>query len=930
MKRLIHIFFALCLVNALYAVVATPEPIWRELPDGSWAEVFIRGDEFYHYLTTFEGDIIPGTEVSSYLKSDPLHPMQRTEQEMLLTSYMPNKGHIKVPVILVNFTDLAFTMEDPIANFTDFYNGMGGTNPNATGSVHDYFIASSDSALNLQFDVYGPFTVSKPMAYYGANSGSNHGKNTRQLVIEAASLAHQSGVDFTQYDNNNDGVIDNLSIIVAGYNEAEGGHENTIWPHYSTIYGSDSYSGKKVSGYLMISEYRGSGGKQQAGIGTYCHEFGHVLGLPDLYDTYNSSRYTVGEWDIMCSGSYNNLGCTPPSYSAFERFAMGWLTPIQLKEEGDYRIEPLLESNTAYLIANSEHNLSMLHPNPNEYFLIENRQAVGWDANQEALIGTGMLVSHITFNSNKWNNNTFNNSTILGYAIVGAYDSDPAKSTPLDLFPGTGRVTSWLPILNDGTELQDQRIQNIKEMNDFSIRFSYGPLSNDGISFSEDSISTLVTTFDKRPITYDEREIEIIIRNLPNDSLLIYSTNKYFEFSYDNGSTWYNSAYKLTPEDSLFTFKLLLRYIPYRQSCTEISGFITIESTQALKMQQLEVSGYSPRPIYITQPELLEPTNITTNTFTTNWVAQKDAEYYYATLYSLVDKKDTISQPFDDFDSIENINEAGWSANFIRTSTIVSESKKGVLFTNTDEQLISNELITPMSGCRVWISNNYVSEVGKSASGGLLIEGKNKEGQWQKIDSIRVINTTKNLIKTYTLPDTNNIVQIRFTYTHRQGEGGCAIDGFEMYTNKTIQYIYQGTEIKMFGTDTTTTFHNLSPNTTYYFALQAYENKGCQENFSQISKHQPIHTLAEQKIDNDLKIIYQESGEHIVQLSEPTSGVSELCIYSAQGVLVNKIAIPVQTTQVQLPILPIKGVYFLKLVENGKIKRFNASGKLVN
>lgn len=91
MKRLIHIFFALCLVNALYAVVATPEPIWRQLPDGSWAEVFIRGDEFYHYLTTLEGDIIPGTEVSSYPKSDPLHPMQRAEQEMLLTSYMPNQ-----------------------------------------------------------------------------------------------------------------------------------------------------------------------------------------------------------------------------------------------------------------------------------------------------------------------------------------------------------------------------------------------------------------------------------------------------------------------------------------------------------------------------------------------------------------------------------------------------------------------------------------------------------------------------------------------------------------------------------------------------------------------------------------------------------------------------------------------------------------------
>lgn len=929
MKRLIHIFFALCLVNALYAVVATPEPIWRQLPDGSWAEVYIRGDEHYHYLTTLEGDIILGTEVNSYTQDDAFHPMQRAEQAMLLTSYMPSQGEIKVPVILVNFTDLAFTMEDPVGKFTDFYNGLGGTNPNATGSVHDYFIASSNSTLNLQFDVYGPYNLAKDMAYYGANSGSNHGKNTRELVLEAARLAVNAGVDLSQYDNNNDGLIDNLSIVVAGYNEAEGGHENTIWPHYSTIYSSDTYSGKKLSGYLMISEYRGAGGKQQAGIGTYCHEFGHVLGLPDLYDTYNSSHYTVGDWDIMCSGSYNNSGCTPPSYSAFERFAMGWLTPIQLKEEGDYRIEPLLESNTAYLIADTLHNLSPLHPDPNEYFLLENRQAIGWDANPGALIGTGMLVSHISFNTTKWNNNTFNNGNILGYAIVGAYDSDPVKSTALDLFPGTGKVTSWLPLLNNGIELQDQRIQNIKELNDLSIRFSYGPLSDDGISFSEDHIPTLETTYDKKPINYDEKEVEIVVRNLPNDSLLIYSTNISFEFSFDNGSNWNNSAYRLTPSDSLFTFKLLIRHRPYRQSCTTISGFITIESTQTHKMQQLEVSGYSPRPIYITQPELLEPTNITTNTFTTNWVAQKDAEYYYATLYSLIDKANTTSQSFDEFDSIENITRAGWSANFIRTSTIVSESNKGVLFLNSGEQLTSNELITPISKCRFWVSNNYISNNEVSASGGLLIEGKNREGQWQRIDSLRIINTTKNLIKTYTIPTIDEIIQVRFTYTHRQGEGGCAIDGFEMYTDKTVQYIYNA-DTKVFGTDTSTTFYNLNPNTTYYFALQAYEKKGCQENFSPLSKHQAVHTLAERKLEGDLKIIYQESGEYIVRLPEPASGGSELYIYSAQGMLVNKIAIPIQTTQLQLPTLPVKGFYLLKLVENGQLKRSNASGKLLN
>lgn len=930
MKRLIHIFFALCLVNALYAVVATPEPIWRQFPDGSWSQVYIRGDEYYHYLTTLEGDIIPGTEVNSHLQNDVSHPAQRAEQEMLLTSYMPSQGDIKVPVILVNFTDLAFTMEDPIGDFSDFYNGSGGTNSYATGSVHDYFIASSDSALNLQFDVYGPYTLSQTMAYYGANSGSNHGKNTRELVIEATALAHQAGVDFAQYDNNNDGYIDNISIVVAGYNEAEGGHENTIWPHYSTIYSSESYAGKRISGYLMISEYRGSGGKQQAGIGTYCHEFGHVLGLPDLYDTYNSSHYTVGDWDIMCSGSYNNSGCTPPSYSAFERFVMGWMTPVQLTESGDYRLEPLLTSNTAYLIATTEHNLSPLRPTPSEYFLVENRQAVGWDANPGALIGTGMLVSHITFNTNKWNSNTFNNGSILGYAIVGAYDSDPVKSTPLDLFPGTGKVTSWLPTLNNGTELTDQRIQNIKENSDYSILFSYGPLSNDGISFSQDSIDALVTTFDKRIISYDTRQVKVSIRNLPNDSLLIYSTNTVFEFSLDNGETWYDSSYHLTPSDSVYHFDLLVRHKPHRQSCAKVQAFITIESTQALKMQQLGVSGYSPRPIYITQPELLEPSQVSTHSFTTQWVKQADAQYYYATLFSLIDKIDTTYQSFDNFVSKENIVQEGWNSNFVRTSTIVSESNKSVLFVNTGEQITSNELTIPMSSLRFWVSNNYVSSSGESASGGLLIEGKNTDGDWQKIDSLRIVNTTKNLIKTYPIPTSDKIIQIRFTYTHRQGDGGCAIDGYYAYTDQTIQYIYKGTEYKLLANDTSTTFYNLTPNTNYYFALQAYENKSCQENFSQISQYQTIQTLSENKVMNDLQIIQQESGEYIVKLPTPASGASELYVYSAQGMLVYKIAIPQQTSQLTLPTLPQKGIYFLKLLENGRIKRSYASGKLVN
>lgn len=932
MKRLIYISIFCFLVNVSYAVVATPDPIWRQLPDGTWAEVYLRGDEHYHYLTTLSGDKIPGTEVGSMTLDSIMHSAQRVAPKKMLDSYIPSHGKVRVPVILVNFTDLAFTMDNPQANFDDFYNGTGGTNPNATGSVYDYFVASSDSMLQLEFDVYGPYTLSKDMAYYGANSGSNHAQHGRDLVVEAATLAADAGVDFAPYDNNNDGYIDNLSIVVAGYNEAEGGHANTIWPHYSSVYNSTTFSGKRLSGYLMISEYRGSGGKQQAGIGTYCHEFGHVLGLPDLYDTQNSDRYTVGKWDVMCSGSYNNSGCTPPSYSAFERFALGWLIPIQLHDIGDYKLEPLMNSNSAYLIAAEEHNLSLMSPSPREYFLLENRQAVGWDANTEALVGTGMMVSHITFNATAWNRNTFNNGKILGYAIVGAYDSAPSTSTPRDLFPGTSMVTSWLPCLNDGTELQAQQVQNIRQMGDLSICFSYGPPSRDGIFFSPSKLEPILTSYDRRVIHYDTAYVEVLARNMGNDTLRIYSTNNYFEFSIDGGTTWGNETiykYKGLPGDSVCTFPLLIRHTPHRQSCDMKTGYITLESMHSLKMQQIEVNGYSPRPIYITKPELSAAENISSKSFTACWLGQDDAEYYYATLFSLFDQPSVEQQSFDSFTSIENIEKAGWTANFIRPTTVVSESNTAILFASTDDQLISKEYILPINNLRFWISNNYISSSDVTASGSLLVEGRTSSGRWQEIGKIRIINTTKNLIKDYTFDTADSIMQVRFTYTHHAGEGGCALDGCKIGMDQTIQYICSGTEAKILSSDTSTVFYNLTPNTTYYFAVQAYENKGCEEAFSPLSDFQKIKTLSMDALESDLKVTRLASGEYIVKLPEPADGASALYVYTAQGELVYNVAVEYQTTQVQLPILPTKGIYFLKLVKVGRIHRKQPSGKLI-
>lgn len=926
MNRLVNILVLLCVSVMAFAVVATPDPVMRQLPDGSWAKVYLRGDEFCHYLETLDGVKIAGSEVRNADLAEMAHAKRLPPKSFLSTS-MPSKDRVYVPVVLVNFTDLSFTMDDPVGKFMDFYNGSGGTHPRATGSVREYYLASSDSLLELVFDVYGPYTLKREMAYYGANKSGNHMQNTNDLVNEAAQLACDAGVDMSKYDNDNDGYIDNLSIVAAGYNEAEGGDENTIWPHYSVVSHSGKYSGKQISGYLVISEYSSSGGKIQAGIGTYCHEFGHALGLPDLYNTNDGSKYTVGSWDVMCSGNYNNRGCTPPSYSAFERFMMGWLTPNQLEEVGSYRLDPLLESNTAFLIASEKHNLSQMAPSPSEYFMIENRQAVGWDAKNEALVGTGMLVSHITFNATKWDRNTFNNGSILGYAIVGAYDSNPTKSTAGDLYPGTGNVKSCLPVLNDGTPLTDQKLQSIRVMSDGAIGFYYGPETKDGVFFSRDSIETLVTTFDKQVVEYDIASVGVSAKYMENDTLLIYMTNGNFDFSLDSGSTWVvrkDTAIKWLPDDSVSTFAVAIRHSATRQNCQIRQGYLTIESQRTHKLAQMELRGYSPRPVYIQAPTMLPADNISTTSFTANWEAEEDAEYYYVTLFALKDEPEVIVQNFDSFDTQAEIAASGWTANFVRTTSQLAESKQSVLFQRSGEQLMSEEYMLPPHQIRFWLSNNYVSNSDASVGGTLTLEGKHRSGTWMVIDKIRVLQTTKNLVKEYPLEASDSLVQFRWTYTHKGGEGGAAIDEYRACVDKTVQYIYRGTDREVYATTTSTMFTDLIPNTQYYCGVQAYEDKGCRPNYSPMSMLQEVRTLSDDDVRHELKVNLSEDGVYEVILPEPADGMSNLYIYSSQGQVVCVIDIAYACKRITLPDLPSANVYLLLQLSGSKNR---ATGK---
>ena len=862
-----------------------------------------------------------------------INRIERAPQQTMLSSFVPATGIVRIPVILVNFTDVAFTIDDPVTKFNDFYNGNGGTNPCATGSVHDYYIASSLSSLDLQYDVYGPFTLSHNREYYGGNSGQSSNKNAKALVQEAAQLAYEAGVNLSVYDNNGDGFIDNLSIVTAGHNEAEGGPEESIWPHYSTINSSTTYNNVVVRGYLVISEFRGYIGATQAGIGTYCHEFGHALGLPDMYNTTRSGAYTVGTWDIMCQGSYNNYGCTPPTFTAFERFMLGWLTPEQLVSTGNKVLEPIETSNKAYLIAQSTHNLQNTQPSPSEYFLLENRQRIGWDGlNDEALTGTGMMISHITWNGAKWSYNTFNNDSPLGFDIVEAVAQNPTQSSPSDLFPGSGMITSWIPKLNAGTELNEQKLSNIFQYDDGTISFRFGQVTDQGFLFTPEMVPQLTTTFNINRITADTVQITIRGLRIPSDTVEIYLSHADYAFSPDSGVTWFtNGQHYLDSSvnaDSTYSCSLLVYFRAKRQECTPVRCNLIVTTTDGKEMNQLMLTAISPRPTYITAPDSLTVHSLGSTSFTAQWNTIEDAQYYYVTLYSRKDSTSTFVQSFEDFHSQTAITRQDWQSNFARTySSDFKDGAYSLLMQESGEYVISESYPEPVLAMSFWLSNNYTTMAGETPEGVLVVEGRRENGVWQQIDKIITRRTTKSLPLEYTFTANDSIVQFRLSYQHKAGNGGILIDAFSATMAHKITYIYRGVDYE---TDINKAiFGALEPSTDYFWKVRAYENKGCNAHYSPWSALNHVTTLTP-KENSTLTIRRSSQGEYFVDLNEPANGNAYLCIYADDGSIISKHLIPYGTTSVALPQqnLVYGHLYIVKLVYD-QLKRKTDYGKIL-
>ena len=480
MKKLSILVFIFTMATAAWAVPARRTGVIVTQPDGTQITVYQHGDEHFHWQTNEKGEWIELDENGFYRVTEALSVEQIEAKRMAsskraaLAAYPLNVAPRGL-VILVNFSDVAFETEKAemdsmligenyTRNYSYSYKGKT-YSVNSKGSARQYFQDASYGQYNPQFDVIGPVTVSNNVSYYGKNDSYGNDMYADKMVSEACKLADtEFDVDFTQYDNDNDGYVDFVFVIYAGYGEADGGASTTIWPHSWNLLSAGTQckvDGKTVDLYACGNELDFYS-KKHTGIGTFCHEFSHVLGLPDLYVTNTSSHTTMNEWDIMDYGPYNNEGNTPPSFSAYERFFMGWLQPRLITEPENIQLNDLQTSNEALLISTTdEHNLIGNNPDPTTFYIVENRQQKSWD---EHLPGHGMMLTKIQYSYSRWSQNTVNNSSSkMGVDLIEANGKTSNQGKATDLFPAG--ASQYLAIA-------DHAIEAIEEENGV-IKFKY-------------------------------------------------------------------------------------------------------------------------------------------------------------------------------------------------------------------------------------------------------------------------------------------------------------------------------------------------------------------------------------------------------------------------------------------------------------------------
>ncbi len=531
MKRILTALFGLLFTMSSWAVKAYPLPVEVRQPDGSMLTVVLHGDEDFHYYTTLDdvllvqqdgayyigttthsGELVATTQLAhnalerslserklaslqdheAFLNAgEKVRGMRKISREPIDSVGMrlfPHKGSPRAVVILAEFSDTTFTIADPKRSFDEYFNATKplvdygyGESRNFV-SVRQYFKLASFGQYTPDFDVYGPVTVPGALKDYGTDvGGEGKGERMDHLFQDACYLLNDS-IDFSKYDSNNDGYVDLVIIIFAGYSQSMSGNPSEcIWPKSGTVSGG-TYDGKRVQRFAVSAELNGFPGcwssapwKRINGIGTLCHEMCHTLGMPDFYPTgsaWKGDNQAMEYWSLMDSGNYLSNGYTPCALNAWEREAFGWKDIAPLEVGGEVEMKSIDDGGEAYRIYNSVDS--------NEYYVLENIQPIGLNSYQK---GHGLIVTHVEYDKSSFSlsSNTPNNikghprMTVVPadgllfaqYNVGKTIDGKTIKNADFyaqlagDPYPGTANVTC----LNDTMGIVNFQVYNGKKLN---------------------------------------------------------------------------------------------------------------------------------------------------------------------------------------------------------------------------------------------------------------------------------------------------------------------------------------------------------------------------------------------------------------------------------------------------------------------------------
>ena len=550
MKKRLFLALSMSMMAIVMLAIPAKRGLWQtvRLADGTEVRVQQVGDEHLHYwmdeagvryqetdgrFTVLTDEMLAQKEPARVFRKNARKNARRLPgmRKVEIGEKTTYEGEKKGLVFLAQYTDVQFKAANNKEKYEKILNQENFTSSEGfKGSVADYFKAQSGGKFQLTFDVYGPFTLANNQRYYGGNNSQGDDLRPEEMVIEAINM-YKDEIDFSKYDWDGDGEVDQVFILYAGKGEADGGSSNTVWPHMWSLEeaGSELVIGDtiRINNYACSNEIDPYGNIE--GIGCFCHEFSHCLGFPDLYDTSYGGWFGMDAFDLMCSGSYNGNGFLPAGYSAYEKMMCSWQEPVVLDKE-NVTVEDLLpmsEGGQGYIIYNDAH--------PDEYYMVENRQLTKWDA---GLPGKGLMITHIDFDKNIWMENNPNTKITASQAaqygltandhqrvtIFHADNNDDSgygsyyKTTATDLYPyngndsltNTSKPAAKLYNANtDGKKLMNKAILHIKQNADKTMSFDYRAAETESQEDPDDPVDPEDPDDPDEPITGDGDYVKV-------------------------------------------------------------------------------------------------------------------------------------------------------------------------------------------------------------------------------------------------------------------------------------------------------------------------------------------------------------------------------------------------------------------------------------